>query len=218
MNSSLECRTLNGSFFRSFAFISSSLSVTHAITLQHSSPAYFRTGKKKRKEKKILENLKPSFTWILIFFHLSSPFLFPFKTWQIFFKSILSHLHLIFLSRISPLFTREKFKKLKCISWFFFSFNFPFLMVKVNKKKSVNNNNIFKVELEQLRSADKLLDNNLLTVSTCMCIEHVHTNRETLYEACFFYYFNRENERCSYICIYIYTIYIYIYWKQAKTT
>lgn len=127
-----------------------------------------------------------------------------------FFKSILSHLHLIFLSRISPLFTREKFKKLKCISWFFFSFNFPFLMVKVNKKKSVNNNNIFKVELEQLRSADKLLDNNLLTVSTCMCIEHVHTNRETLYEACFFYYFNRENERCSYICIYIYTIYIYI--------
>ena len=29
-------------------------------------------------------------------------------------------------------------------------------MVKVNKKKSVNNNNIFKVELEQLRSADDL--------------------------------------------------------------
>lgn len=89
-------------------------------------------------------------------------------------------------------------------------------MVKVNKKKSVNNNNIFKVELEQLRSADKLLDNNLLTVSTCMCIEHVHTNRETLYEACFFYYFNRENERCSYICIYIYTIYIYIYTENKQ--
>ena len=29
-------------------------------------------------------------------------------------------------------------------------------MVKVNKKKSVNNNNIFKVELEQLQSADNL--------------------------------------------------------------
>lgn len=88
--------------------------------------------KKKKKEKKTLENLKPSFTRILIlsfhFFHSFSPFffLFPFKTWQILLKVSSVTLHLVFLSRISPLFTREKFKKLKCISWFFFPLIFLF--------------------------------------------------------------------------------------------
>lgn len=138
-----------------------------------------------------------------------------------FFKSILSHLHLIFLSRISPLFTREKFKKLKCISWFFFSFNFPFLMVKVNKKKSVNNNNIFKVELEQLRSADKLLDNNLLTVSTCIecvCVLNTFTRivKHCTRLVSFIISIAKTNDVPIYV--YIYTRYIYIYWKQAKTT
>lgn len=63
------------------------------------------------------------------------------KTWQIFFKR-----------PQSLAFAREKFKKLKYVA--------IHLMVKVNKKKSINNNNILKVELEYLRLAT-LLNNNL---------------------------------------------------------
>lgn len=76
-------------------------------------------------------------------------------------------------------------------------------MVKVNKKKSVNNNNIFKVELEQLRSADKLLNNNL---PSCVdvWIEHELWN---IVRGSFLSLFQLL-KRCSYIYIYIYTIYI----------
>lgn len=89
-------------------------------------------------------------------------------------------------------------------------------MVKVNKKKSVNNNNIFKVELEQLRSADKLLDNNLLTVSTCMCIEHVHTNRETICTGLVSFIILIAKTNDVPIYVYIYTRYIYIYTENKQ--
>lgn len=88
--------------------------------------------KKKKKEKKTLENLKPSFHTNPYFLSISFIhllpffFLFPFKTWQILLKVSSVTLHLVFLSRIAPLFTREKFKKLKCISWFFF---FPLIFL-----------------------------------------------------------------------------------------
>lgn len=67
------------------------------------------------------------------------------KTWQIFFKCPQS----------LP-FTSEKFQKLKCTLCVCAIHS----MVKVNKKKNVNNNNVLKIESEHLRLAI-LLNNNL---------------------------------------------------------